>query len=49
MSWSSGHRPQLELHCENLPGVRKEDNLVWKAAAAACMPRRAEKRGASIL
>jgi 4-diphosphocytidyl-2-C-methyl-D-erythritol kinase len=24
--------PRLELHCENLPGVRTEDNLVWKAA-----------------
>jgi 4-diphosphocytidyl-2-C-methyl-D-erythritol kinase len=24
--------PQLELHCENLPGIRVEDNLVWKAA-----------------
>jgi len=24
--------PHLELHCENLPGVANEDNLVWKAA-----------------
>jgi len=23
---------RLELHCKNLPGVPKEDNLVWKAA-----------------
>jgi 4-diphosphocytidyl-2-C-methyl-D-erythritol kinase len=24
--------PRLELHCENLPGVREEENLAWKAA-----------------
>jgi 4-diphosphocytidyl-2-C-methyl-D-erythritol kinase len=23
---------KMELHCESLPGVRQEDNLVWKAA-----------------
>jgi 4-diphosphocytidyl-2-C-methyl-D-erythritol kinase len=23
---------EMELHCENLPGVRQEDNLVWRAA-----------------
>jgi 4-diphosphocytidyl-2-C-methyl-D-erythritol kinase len=39
---------RLQLHCENLPGVRKEDNLVWKAATllAAALD---EKRGASIV
>ena len=25
--------PKLELRCENLPGVRAEDNLVWEAAS----------------
>jgi 4-diphosphocytidyl-2-C-methyl-D-erythritol kinase len=25
--------PQIELRCENLPGVRQEENLVWKAAS----------------
>lgn len=25
--------PRLELNCESLPGVRTEDNLVWKAAS----------------
>lgn len=39
---------KIELHCENLPGVRNEENLVWKAAklfAEAC----GERRGASIM
>ena len=27
------HSSTLELHCENLPDVRNEDNLVWKAAS----------------
>ncbi len=39
--------PCLELFCEDLPGIRKEDNLVWKAAKllASALD---EKRGASI-
>jgi len=39
--------PRLELHCESLPGVRAEDNLVWKAASlmASTLP---GKHGASI-
>lgn len=38
---------RLELHCESLPGVRAEDNLVWKAASlmASTLP---GKHGASI-
>ncbi|MBN1570514.1 MAG: 4-(cytidine 5'-diphospho)-2-C-methyl-D-erythritol kinase [Acidobacteria bacterium] len=38
---------RLELRCENLPDVRIEDNLVWKAASmlASTLP---EKQGASI-
>ncbi len=24
--------PQIEVLCENLPGIRQEDNLVWIAA-----------------
>jgi 4-diphosphocytidyl-2-C-methyl-D-erythritol kinase len=38
---------RLELCCENLPDVRIEDNLVWKAASllASTLP---EKRGVSI-
>ncbi len=24
---------EMELHCENLPGIAQEDNIVWKAAA----------------
>jgi 4-diphosphocytidyl-2-C-methyl-D-erythritol kinase len=39
---------QLELHCENLPGVGNEDNLVWKAAGLLASAS-AEKHGASIL
>jgi 4-diphosphocytidyl-2-C-methyl-D-erythritol kinase len=39
---------QLELRCENLPDVRNEDNLVWKAARLLTSAS-AEKRGASIL
>ncbi len=38
---------QIELCCENLPGVDQEDNLVWKAAsrlASSC----GVKQGASI-
>ena len=39
--------PRLKLHCENLPGVRAEDNLVWKAASlmASTLP---GKHGVSI-
>jgi 4-diphosphocytidyl-2-C-methyl-D-erythritol kinase len=40
--------PQLELHCESLPGVRAEDNLVWKAASLLASTL-AEKQGASIV
>lgn len=38
---------RLELYCDDLPDVRVEDNLVWKAAAslASILP---EKRGAAI-
>ena len=38
---------RLELQCEGLPGVRAEDNLVWKAASlmASTLP---GKHGASI-
>jgi 4-diphosphocytidyl-2-C-methyl-D-erythritol kinase len=39
--------PQLEFHCENLPGISQEDNLVWKAAKAL-VSRLGEKRGAVI-
>jgi 4-diphosphocytidyl-2-C-methyl-D-erythritol kinase len=38
---------RLELNCENLPGIPREDNLVWKAATALASTI-AEKRGAFI-
>jgi len=38
---------RLELHCENLPDIRNEDNLVWKAALLLASTI-SEKRGASI-
>jgi 4-diphosphocytidyl-2-C-methyl-D-erythritol kinase len=39
--------PQLKLSCESLPGLRPEDNLVWKAASllASILP---GNHGASI-
>jgi 4-diphosphocytidyl-2-C-methyl-D-erythritol kinase len=39
---------RLELECENLPGVPREENLIWKAAKilSAAMP---AKRGAAII
>jgi 4-diphosphocytidyl-2-C-methyl-D-erythritol kinase len=39
--------PQIELRCRNLPGIRKEDNLVWKAATSLASAL-GEKRGVSI-
>jgi 4-diphosphocytidyl-2-C-methyl-D-erythritol kinase len=39
---------QLELHCENLPGVCNEDNLVWKAARLLTSAS-TENHGASLL
>jgi 4-diphosphocytidyl-2-C-methyl-D-erythritol kinase len=39
---------QLELRCEDLPGIRKEDNLVWKAATSLASILD-QKHGASII
>lgn len=39
--------PQIELHCENLPGIRRENNLVWKAATSLASAL-GETRGVSI-
>jgi 4-diphosphocytidyl-2-C-methyl-D-erythritol kinase len=41
------HSSRIELHCENLPSVRTEENLVWKAASllSAAVD---NKRGVSI-
>jgi 4-diphosphocytidyl-2-C-methyl-D-erythritol kinase len=39
--------PRLHLQCENLPDVRPEDNLVWKAANVF-ISKLSEKRGISI-
>jgi 4-diphosphocytidyl-2-C-methyl-D-erythritol kinase len=38
---------RLELNCENLPDTPKEENLIWKAAAAL-IAKTTEKRGVSI-
>jgi 4-diphosphocytidyl-2-C-methyl-D-erythritol kinase len=38
---------RLELNCENLPDTPKEENLVWKAAAAL-IAKASVKQGASI-
>ena len=38
---------RLELRCENLPGLSKEANLIWKAANLLASAN-AEKQGASI-
>jgi 4-diphosphocytidyl-2-C-methyl-D-erythritol kinase len=38
---------RLELHCENLPDVPQETNLVWKAASLLSSAV-TEKRGVSI-
>jgi 4-diphosphocytidyl-2-C-methyl-D-erythritol kinase len=42
-----GPGQDIELQCANLPGVRNEDNLVWKAATLLAQES-GEKRGVAI-